>query len=177
MNSVNFSPRFHDDSNKTASRTVLDFSTEGQREGGTKIAKDPPRPEGGDVSVFRLFNQNMFFSKLFAYRRLPHGWDGYLAPPPSDRAIVTASAFLVTATKKGIVPTRLKPSVEGGIGATFKSSDRTRKVFVEFFNNGEVFALFSDGVAEPVSLGFQPDPEGFVRLMDSVREYTDAGTA
>ena len=57
-------------------------------------------------------------------------------------------------------PDRLKPSVVGGIGVTFKINDR--KCYVEFYNNGTVYALFSDGLSDPETYQIRPTAQDYL---------------
>ena len=103
--------------------------------------------------------------------RLQEGWDGYAAAAPSKAAQAAAKNFLSSLIKRGFQPSRLAPSVIGGVGMTRWNGER--EVYVEFYNDGGVHALFTDGVGDPISrevrLGHQP----FVELIEEMREYLD----
>lgn len=82
-------------------------------------------------------------SKLVEMRGLKDGWDGYCAPPPSACAIENARQFLQALPQANLEPSRIKPSVVGGVGVTFKS--QRSKAYVEFYNDGTVGVLLTSG--------------------------------
>jgi hypothetical protein len=90
-------------------------------------------------------------AKLDSFGELAVGWDGYKAEPPASRVIGAAKQFLAASE---LSPTRVAPSVVGGVGVTFKKNGR--KAYIEWTNAGPVSLLLSDGVndphAEPVSV-------------------------
>jgi hypothetical protein len=102
--------------------------------------------------------------------KLNKGWNSYSAPAPTSAAIGKAKTLLTRASVAGIVPERIEPSAMGGVGVTFAAG--SREVAVEFYNAGNVHALFSDSETEsldtaPVALGV----EGYDRLLQQVRRY------
>lgn len=103
---------------------------------------------------------------------LPRGWDGYDAEPPSASAVSHAKSFLAVATGSGIVPGRIVPSVVGGVGMTFRAD--SRKAYVEFFNDGEIYVLFSDGVSEPSTRPVRAENRGFEALIAEISQYLNA---
>jgi hypothetical protein len=98
-----------------------------------------------------LVDENPWVAQLGTFAELPFGWDGYRAEPPAAGVISDAKRFLATAD---LSPTRVAPSVSGGVGITFKKNGR--KAYLELTNAGAVSLLLSDGVndphAEPVSV-------------------------
>ena len=115
---------------------------------------------------------NVWNDKLEQLRNLGENWDGYATPAPSGTAIVTARSFLSSVLEVDFEPSRLAPSVAGGVGITHKK--RGRRVYVEFFNDGEVCALFSDGETAPKSRRVTPEYDHFQDLAREIREYLDA---
>lgn len=113
-----------------------------------------------------------WFGKLDSLRFMRKGWDGYDAPPPTDRAIRLAQSFISRLLEEKYEPSRLAPSVIGGVGVTHRSE--RRKVYVEFFNDGKVYALFSDGISEPRTKSVEPGYRSFQGLIGEMREYLDA---
>ena len=81
--------------------------------------------------------------KLDAFAELTKGWDGYKAEPPSAAVVNAAKRFL----SNELSPTRVAPSVVGGIGITFKKNGR--KAYLELTNAGPMSLLLSDGVSDP----------------------------
>ncbi len=123
-------------------------------------------------SINASYDFNVWNIKLERLRNLGESWSGYGTPPPSDAAIVTAKAFLARLIGTDFEPSRLAPSVAGGVGITHKK--RGRRVYVEFFNDGEVCSLFSDGETDPRSRRVKPGYGPFQDLAREIREYLDA---
>jgi hypothetical protein len=109
--------------------------------------------------------------KIESMKTLQDGWDSYRAPAPSGDSITQATVFLDELAKSASAPSRLAPSVVGGVGFTFKRADR--KVYVEFRNTGSVHALFSDGASDPVVEKVQMDSTGYADLMIRIKRYFD----
>jgi hypothetical protein len=107
--------------------------------------------------------------KLEDLRQLKPGWNGYTAPVPSDTALRTASMFLDEMRTQGFEPTRLAPSAMGGVAITRRQGDR--KGFVEFYNDGTVYALFSDRSGQMGVVQVQVDCLSFRRLIGDLRDY------
>ena len=111
--------------------------------------------------------------KFVELSKLKDGWNGYDAPAPSEQARLTARSFVDILLKEKYEPKRVSPSAVGGVAVTQRKNNR--KVYVEFFNDGTVFALFSDGSSEPVSKEIVPGYQSFKNLVKEMREYLDAG--
>jgi hypothetical protein len=107
--------------------------------------------------------------KLEGFRALQKGWDGYNAAPPGEKPLEFATAFLDLLRQHRYLPSQLAPSVVGGVGMTFRKDGR--KVYVEFSNKGNVHALFSDGVTEPVVQKVAPDFSGFRAIIAKTRAF------
>ena len=112
-------------------------------------------------------NWGGFFDKLRSYSSLVNGWDGYSAPAPLHTAVARVYSFLYALRHSSLRPTRVSPSVVGGIGVTFRKGQR--KSYVEFYNNGSLHALFSDGESEPRTCRVQPTPAGYGHLIMEIR--------
>ncbi len=136
------------------------------------------RPVGGTAPAIRVICQNLgqvqgeWVMKIASMTQLKEGWNGYHAPPPSPKAIGMAENFLAQLLGMDIEPSRLAPSAGGGVGITRRKNDR--RVYVEFFNNGRIYALFSDGVTEPISREIPPGRLGFLKLIGDMGAYLDA---
>jgi hypothetical protein len=124
------------------------------------------------VVINQYFDTSKWGSKLDEMKRLQEGWNGYSAPVPSGAAIDTARSFLSILSSENYEPTKLAPSAVGGVGITRKEGGR--RVYVEFFNDGEVFALFSDRKAEPVSKQVLPGDRRYRALLKEIKEYLNA---
>jgi hypothetical protein len=109
--------------------------------------------------------------KLDGFSALEKGWDGYKAAPPAAVPLEFAKAFLDLLRRNRSLPSRVAPSVVGGVGLTFRKE--RRKVYVEFSNKGTVHALFSDGESEPVVQKVAPDLAGYRALFAKMRAYLD----
>jgi hypothetical protein len=127
------------------------------------------------VNVFRrnsASSWNANFDKLESFSQLATGWDGYSARRPEKVAILSAKLFLSQLTDSDRVPDRVKPSVIGGIGVTFRANQR--KCYVEFYNNGTVYALFSDGHGEPDTCQVRPTAQDYKLLINAIQDYLNA---
>jgi hypothetical protein len=100
-------------------------------------------------------------AKLDAMLELEPGWNGYDAPTPTHEAVETAS-YMIMATYQGKeFLNRVSPSVNGGVGITFKNPDAKeyRKVYLEIDQGGETAAMFvADGKINTIHV--QDDFEG-----------------
>ena len=136
------------------------------------------RAVGKGAAAIRVICQNVgqvqgeWVMKIASMTQLKAGWNGYHAPPPSAKAIGMAENFLDLLLGIDIKPSRLAPSAVGGVGITRRKNDR--RVYVEFFNNGRIFALFSDGVTDPISTEIPPGRLGFLKLIGDMGAYLDA---
>ena len=101
--------------------------------------------------------------KLDSFARLVRGWDGYKAETPSSDVVSAAKRFL---SVTDLPPTRVAPSVVGGVGITFKRDGR--KAYLELTNAGPVSLLLSDGVGDPHT---EPVVLGDPALPAKIREF------
>lgn len=99
---------------------------------------------------------------------VPDDWGG---PAPAQVAIVNATGFLqqCDATIANGLPQRIKPSMVGGVGITFRN--QWRRTYVEFYNTGEVYALFSDGVSEPSVRSIIPTADHYTQLLIEIYNW------
>lgn len=107
--------------------------------------------------------------KLSAMISLQKGWDGYDADPPSSLAIAKAQEFLHDMERLGCRPTRVAPSVIGGIGVTRESGDH--RAYVEFHNNGQIVALFRDRFGNPKTHGLDGNRVEMLDLIAFIKEF------
>ena len=112
------------------------------------------------------------FEKLDSWLALTPGWDGYSALPPSSLAVERVKEFLALLRGSELEPARVRPSVVSGIGLTIRKGPR--KVYVEFYNDGTVYALFSDGESEPKTQQVQAGQDDYLALIGQSREYLNA---
>ncbi|HUG94014.1 MAG TPA: hypothetical protein VML55_24500 [Planctomycetaceae bacterium] len=109
--------------------------------------------------------------RLEELRSLAQGWDSYSADPPSQDAIARTEQFLSVLQASGLQPTRIDASVMGGVGITHRKG--RRKVYVEFYNDGRVHALFSDRTPNMFTTPVDATPESYAELIAKAREYLD----
>jgi len=116
---------------------------------------------------------NKWFDKITGFTALEQGWDSYDAPPPSEAVITAAEGFLQYLQKHGKGPTRLTPSVVGGVGFTFRNGERS--VYVEFRNTGNAHAAFTDAESEPEVFKVRQDATGYIELIAKVESTARFG--
>ena len=76
---------------------------------------------------------------------LDDDWDGMGTEAPSPLAIKESIRILTGLDALGFLPSRVVPSVEGGIGLAFLRGHERRQADIEIFNDGEMFAgTYSD---------------------------------
>lgn len=112
--------------------------------------------------------------RLEEMRDLEPGWNGYNAPVPSPLAIEYAAQFLRALHCVDYRPVRIGPSVMGGVGITFLSD--WLEVFVEIYNNGDIYAMFSDDrdvEKDPQVIPYS-DSNGFTDLLHEIGEFLNA---
>ena len=88
---------------------------------------------------------------------------------PSDLAFDNARALLHRLKIDGLKPSRVVPSVEGGIGIVF--SDRARYADFECLNTGEVSAVLSDRKGKVEAFEVATDFEGYKHAIKNIREF------
>lgn len=115
------------------------------------------------------------FEKLAGFAALETGWDSYGSPAPSPAVITAAEGFLQYLQKRGKLPTRLTPSVVGGVGFTFRNGERS--VYVEFRNTGNAHAAFTNAEFEPEVFKVRQDATGYIELIAKVESYLHEQTA
>jgi hypothetical protein len=117
-----------------------------------------------------------FETRLDSFTILEKGWDSYNAEPPSAKVIQVAREFLEFLRSRFKPPTKVSPSVVGGVAFTFRHNERS--VYVEFRNTGNVHAAF-DGPSEsdPLVVKVRPDPPGYISLIAKVENHLHEQTA
>jgi hypothetical protein len=107
--------------------------------------------------------------RLDSFLHLKEGWNGYKAIPPSQKAVSAAKFFLHLMKQDNFCPSRLAPSAVGGVGITRRSGGR--KVYVEFYNDGRIHALLSDGSSDLQTQPVQPTTQDFRKFLATMRAY------
>jgi len=80
-------------------------------------------------------------------QELQADWNGYNSEPPNEFARQVAKQILLSATNV-LVPSRVAPSAQGGIGICFYGRDN-KYADIECLNTGEILATLSDGTGRP----------------------------
>ena len=115
---------------------------------------------------------------LNEFGKLEIGWDSYNALPPTKAAINNAQGFLEFLRKNWKGPSKLTPSVVGGVAFTFRNGRRS--VYVEFRNTGNTHAAFTDdssttGVPEVIKV--LQDTVGYSKLIAKAKSHINEQTA
>ena len=90
---------------------------------------------------------------LWEYAALPQGWNGYRAVPPNKRALERARRALDQASMAGLLPERVVPDVEGGVGlewfgcGVLDGGARRRLASTTCDNDGDLVAGIEDRVS------------------------------
>ena len=103
--------------------------------------------------------------QLKKLRLLRANWDTYGAPAPNDVALAAADAALRMFRVMDVLPTRVLPSADGGIGILF--TEREQYAHIEFENSGDTWVLIYGSNNPPITWQLPSgDP-------DSLREAWD----
>jgi hypothetical protein len=128
---------------------------------GPKVGSAPEKPVHTSWEI-----------ELKTLAALQPGWNGYSAPPPGSKAIDAAKIYLQATRAQSFEPHRVEASVMGGIGITHRRGDR--KVYVEFYNDGKVHALFSERAANMQTHPIEPSLDKFVHFIVTAQGYLNA---
>ena len=93
-----------------------------------------------------LFND--FRQQIIELQNLGKGWDSYNADPPNYKALTNSIKALDILFELRLIPTRIMPSVEGGISFLFTKN--IKYADIECDNDGDIFAGMSDRTGEPI---------------------------
>jgi hypothetical protein len=80
---------------------------------------------------------------------LQPNWDTYGAEPPNETALRLARCILSSLEVNFLPPTRVMPSVEGGIALSFVEQDN--RADIEVYNTGEIAAAIYSALEAPES--------------------------
>ena len=110
------------------------------------------------------------FERLKDLATYEDGWNGYSASAPNHTAMTNARAFLTVMKNSMYRPTRVAASAVGGIGITRR--EKTKKTYVEFFNNGLISALFADDENQTMSTRrIDVERKSFENLISRIKDY------
>jgi hypothetical protein len=82
---------------------------------------------------------NVLRDELVNLRHLGPDWDSYGAPAPNAAAFAAADAALRTLRLMNVLPTRILPSADGGVGMLFTEGEQY--AHIEFENSGDTWVL------------------------------------
>lgn len=99
------------------------------------------------------------------------GWNGYAAPPPIDGSVALTKRIIRVFADEGIQPTRIAPSVVGGVGITFRQANR--RAYVEIDNAGAVYLLLSDKESQPSTSRIENGKGHWRKLVRTIRAHID----
>jgi hypothetical protein len=108
--------------------------------------------------------------QLWKLRNLKKGWDGADAPAPNELAFDAAQWAIAYCEEQRIPITSIVPSIEGGIGITFRSGNL--RASIELSNEGSLVALTHDGVDRPL-VWEDTFSRGLARTLRRVRAFLD----
>jgi len=109
---------------------------------------------------------------LNSARALKPDWADHLADRPNEAACSLASRVLDKLEANFLPPTRLMPSVEGGIALSFVEEERRAEI--EVYNTGEVIAATYAGQCEPVVWALADTEHALETTIDQIRVHLTA---
>ena len=95
-------------------------------------------------------------------RKLRDNWDGQGSPAPTPTCVYDANALCEKLDGIGLRPDSIVPTVEGGVGLTFRNG--TRFVSIEVCNDGDYVALEQQLDHPPCIYFLDPSPQGLAKL-------------
>ena len=107
-------------------------------------------------------------NRLWETNLLASDWDTYGADAPNKNARELASLILALLQAEALAPTRLLPSVEGGIAVSFVG--KTVRAEIEIYNTGEIAAATYSGYEEPEVWEFNNIDDSIRSAIETIRE-------
>jgi hypothetical protein len=104
--------------------------------------------------------------------RLQQGWDTYGAEPPNDHARALTQRVLDLLESSFVPPSRLMPSVEGGIGLLF--GDGEARAGLEIYNSGEIAAATWRSEGDPTVWEMDPSDSSLKKAIEQIRVHLAA---
>lgn len=133
------------------------------------VERRVPNLRGTSVSYFWL-NRARFDDVRARLRRAamlqPDSYDG---DPPNQTAQALAAKVLAVLEAEALPPSRLLPSVEGGIAISF--ADGAYRAEIEVYNTGEIAAAAYSGQDEPVVWEFAGNDAGIRTAIEQIRVH------
>jgi len=110
--------------------------------------------------------------KLESTAALEPNWDTYGAEPPNETARTLVRSIITSLEANSFPPTRVMPSVEGGIGLSFV--EQSNRAQIEVYNTGEIAAAIYSTLKAPETWTV-PDTERSLRTtIDRIRVHLAA---
>lgn len=119
----------------------------------------------GNVSL----SPSKWGERLDSFASLVNGWDSYKASPPSKEALEASRRFLGFLEERSLEPSKLNPSVVGGVGFTFRRGRLS--VYIEFCNTGNAHAMFTDGKSKPRVVKVRQDGAGYEDILTQLETH------
>lgn len=113
---------------------VVEFLSTATSHNAKALARPPQHEIGGRIAALIRQVEEM--------RELHADWDSHGAAPPEDIAREVAKQVLFAASTLKVVPNRVAPSAQGGVGVCFYAHEKYADI--EILNNGEILATTSD---------------------------------
>jgi hypothetical protein len=110
--------------------------------------------------------------RLSATGSLAQGWDGYGSESPNATARGLAERILDLLENASLVPTRLTPTVEGGIAFSFVEGNS--RAVIEIYNTGEIAAATYFDQGEPTVWEPQPAEAPLLGCIEQIRVHLAA---
>ncbi|MEW6236938.1 MAG: hypothetical protein AB1656_16260 [Candidatus Omnitrophota bacterium] len=111
----------------------------------------------------------VLMNKCESFQNLKAGWDSYDAEPPNSIAINNAKTVLTYLSGSDLKPSRIAPSVEGGVGIIFTQD--CKYLGIECLNSNEILLGYSDGKGRIEVREFDSHSIKEVKLESIIREF------
>jgi len=106
-----------------------------------------------------------------SFRRLGNDWNGQGSEVPNNHAVFCSHRALETFHSFGLLPVRIAPSAEGGVGFVFGRGIKVATV--EYLNSGEAVAVTSDGAGNITAWELKAT-KSLRTAANRIREFLDA---
>lgn len=127
-----------------------------------------PEPHGHAEARGLWFS--VFEKRIKALSQLSNDWDSYGAEAPNGKATYWAGRVILELRDLGLAPDSILPSVEGGVGITFRRNGKYADI--ECFNTGAILAIKSDGSGQPSA--WEIGPGTIKDTLTTIRAYLNS---
>jgi hypothetical protein len=107
--------------------------------------------------------------QLEAAASLTRDWDSQGAEPPNMEAYELATKILALLEATSMPPTRLMPTVEGGIAISFV--ENLNRAVVEIYNNGEIAAATYSDQGDPIVWELESSETALLDSLSQIRVH------